>query len=217
MLEALERESGRLRGIAVIDADTADPVLARLDAAGVRGIRINELFRGGVALAALERLAPRVAELGWHVQLLIDARRLAEIAPWLRKWPVQFVFDHFGHVPAGLALKDPGIEAMLGLMAEGRAWVKLSASYRIAADPGDPDLDRLAQRLLQAAPSRCLWASDWPHVGIICAAPALERLGEQLARWLPDPALRRQVLVDNPARLYRFTDTSAIDGGDSKP
>jgi predicted TIM-barrel fold metal-dependent hydrolase len=25
-----------------------------------------------------------------------------------------------------------------------------------------------------------------------------------LADWAPDPAIRRQILVDNPARLYRF-------------
>ena len=25
-----------------------------------------------------------------------------------------------------------------------------------------------------------------------------------LARWVPDPAIRKKILVDNPARLYGF-------------
>jgi predicted TIM-barrel fold metal-dependent hydrolase len=76
MLDALARQPGRLRGVAVADADVAPAELRRWHAGGVRGLRFNHFFRGGslhyrggVPLDAAKALAPVTAEFGWHLQL----------------------------------------------------------------------------------------------------------------------------------------------------
>jgi predicted TIM-barrel fold metal-dependent hydrolase len=61
-----------------------------------------------------------------------------------------------------------------------------------------------AQKLLDAAPTRCLWGSDWPHVAHWGTLINVGDLLDLLARWAPDAALRDQVLKDNPRALYRL-------------
>jgi predicted TIM-barrel fold metal-dependent hydrolase len=70
--------------------------------------------------------------------------------------------------------------------------------------------------LVAANPERVLWGSDWPHTDAArvpgraptAISPFLPiddgLMLNQLARWVPNPAVRRTILVDNPARLYRF-------------
>jgi predicted TIM-barrel fold metal-dependent hydrolase len=74
----------------------------------------------------------------------------------------------------------------------------------------------LATALIAANTQRILWGTDWPHPDSTPAAgrratdiaPLLQiddgRVLNQLAVWAPDPALRKTILVDNPARLYQF-------------
>ena len=48
--------------------------------------------------------------------------------------------------------------------------------------------------------------SDWPHPYIRTKAQSPDDAGmlAQLRQWIPDPALQRRILADNPARLYGF-------------
>src|SRR5204862_76639 len=72
LLDALARYPSRFRGVAVVPVDVTDHELAALHAAGVRGIRANLLNRGGISLDDARALVPRLAALGWHLQLQID-------------------------------------------------------------------------------------------------------------------------------------------------
>jgi D-galactarolactone isomerase len=84
------------------------------------------------------------------------------------------------------------------------AYVKLSAPYESSrlGPPGFDDVAPLAKALVRQAPERMLWASNWPHPG---KAPQDEAaLLDLLLDWAPEEADRRRILVDNPARLYRF-------------
>ncbi len=88
MLDALERRPDRLRGVAVADANVAPQTLREWNRLGVRGLRFNHFFRdgqlhyrGGVPLTAAAKLAPVMAELGWHLQLWIDVKDLPETDP----------------------------------------------------------------------------------------------------------------------------------------
>jgi 2-pyrone-4,6-dicarboxylate lactonase len=81
MLDALARHPGRLHGVAVADATVTPAELRRWHEIGVRGLRFNHFFRGGslhyrggVPLDAAKALAPVMADLGWHLQLWIDAK-----------------------------------------------------------------------------------------------------------------------------------------------
>jgi len=203
MLAVLRGHGERLRGVAVADPAVGDAELSEMHAAGVRGLRINTLFGGGVGLETLQRLAARIAPLGWHMQLLIDIRTLPALLPQLRALPCPCVVDHFGHQPAGLGPDSPGFQALLELVSGHGWWVKLSGAYRISAMPGHDDVLPLARRLAAAAPDRLVWGSDWPHVAV-APMPDTGHLLNLLARWVPDADTRRRILVDNPAILYQF-------------
>lgn len=198
MCATLRRHPQQLRGVAVVPPDIDRASLEQLHQDGVRAVRVNVLFGGGIGFEAIEPLAARIAPLGWHLELLLDARSLPELAPRLRLLPVPFVIDHMGHAPYG----NDGLATMLALLGDG-AWVKLSGAYRIAPPPYDA-VKPIAQACLDAAPDRCIWGSDWPHVALQKDMPNAGALLDLLADWAPDEALRNRVLVDNPARLYRF-------------
>ncbi|MEM8877526.1 MAG: amidohydrolase family protein [Pseudomonadota bacterium] len=205
MVETLRANPDRLRGIAVVDPDVPDAELDELAVAGVRGLRLNVLFGGGVGLDAMTRLGPRCAERGWHLQLLMDARTLPEMENTIRALPVPVVVDHMGHMPVSAGVGDPGFQSLLGLMRDGRAWVKLSGAFRVS-DAGPPyaDTASLATALIEANADQCVWGSDWPHVGLSDMPFNTGDLLDLLGHWVPDADLRHRVLVDNPGRLYGF-------------
>jgi 2-pyrone-4,6-dicarboxylate lactonase len=205
--DAVIASGGRWRGIAVVDASTNMHELQRLHDAGFRGVRINLLFKGGgMAMEILEQVARQIEPLGWHVQLLIDGRDLPELAPRLRRLPVPFVIDHMGHMPVQLGLAHPAFKALLALVREGNCWVKLSGAYRISAEPYPyEDVVPIAKALVDAAPERMVWGSDWPHPSFQGAMPVDATLLDLLASWVPEPGTREQILTTNPAELYDFT------------
>ncbi len=210
LLEVLKRNPDRLRGIAVVTPDVTDQELEAMHAAGVRGLRINVLFPGaGLSFDAMEVLARRIAPLGWHMQFLVDGRELPGLLPRMRKLPCPGVIDHMGHMPAALGFQHPGFQAERELLVNHGWWTKLSGAYRISDDfPDFADVVPIAQALIEAAPDRVVYGSDWPHVAI-SRMPDTGRLRNLLRVWAPDPAARDRILVDNPARLYGFPEPSA--------
>ena len=195
------------RGVAVVDEEVDDKELARLHDGGVRGLRLNVLFGGGVGLQAIEPLAARITPMGWHLQLLLDASIMAELAPRLRRLSLPVVVDHMGHMNLAKGLDHPGFQALLGLVRDGIAWIKLSGNYRIsAAGPPYPDAIPCARALIEAGPARMLWGSDWPHPALTDVMPNDGDLLDALDDYAPEPELKRAILVENPARLYGFED-----------
>lgn len=205
-LAAIAGYGPNARGVAVVAPDIADDALAALDRGGIRGVRLNVLFGGGVGLEAFRLLAPRIAPMGWHIQLLIDVRdNLAGLADTIRDAGIPVVVDHMGHMPAADALSDPGFCLLLDLVREGVVWVKLSGCDRISTrHPGYPDAIPVAQALIEAGPGQMVWGTDWPHVSKADNMPDTGVLMNRLSDYAPDPDLRRRILVDTPARLYGF-------------
>ncbi|WP_129142027.1 amidohydrolase family protein [Modicisalibacter coralii] len=211
LLDALReaREAGvERRGIAVVDASVTDAQLRDMHDLGVRGIRVNLLFPGGVDFRAIRALGERIAELGWHVQCLVDVSTVGDLRAILEPLPVPRVIDHMGHVPTPKGIGDPGFESLLSLLAEGRTWVKLSGPDRVtalgAAAPPYSDVDPFLQALVATNPERCVFGTDWPHVKLPGAMPDDGDLVDELLRLVPDTATRDRILVHNPARLYGF-------------
>jgi predicted TIM-barrel fold metal-dependent hydrolase len=205
MLQALARHRNTLRGVAAIDADIDDAALECLAGDGVRGVRFNLLFEGGVGLERLEALARRIEHLQWHVELLLDARHLPALMPRLRRLPVDIVIAHLGHMPTAEGVDHPGFQCLLDLVRGGRCWVKLSGAYRPSSS-GAPFHDTLpfARALVEADPTRLVWGSDWPHTAIKGHMVNDGDLLDLLALWVPEPRLRHLILVENPTRLYGF-------------
>lgn len=205
MLEVLRRHPEQLRGVGVVAPDVSDQELEAMHAAGVRGLRINVLFGGGIGFDAMETLAHRIAGLGWHMQFLMDARQLPDLLPRMRKLPVPGVVDHMGHMPVGDGTDSAGFLALQHLVRDHGWWVKLSGAYRISDRFDDfSDVTPWAQALIDTAPDRMLWGSDWPHVHQTRMVNT-GRLRNQLAQWAPDADVRHRILVSNPERLYGFT------------
>jgi D-galactarolactone isomerase len=205
-LAALAGLGPAARGVAVVDASVSDDELQRLHRAGIRGIRFNLSLSRVATFEMLGQLAPRVAELGWHVQLLMPPSQLLENATLLAGLPAQLVFDHFGRIPFSEGTNHPAFRVIARLLEAGRAWVKLSGTY-LNSDAGPPayaDAAPMARAYLALAPDRVVWGSDWPHVVTRQGLPDDAQLLDLLLHWAPDENVRTKILVTNPARLYAY-------------
>jgi 2-pyrone-4,6-dicarboxylate lactonase len=116
---------------------------------------------------------------------------------------VPYVIDHMGHFDVDAGPQAPGWKLMMQLVADG-AWVKLSGAYRLSKTPPYADTIPFAHSLIEVAPDRCVWGSDWPHVGFWGPVPNVGDLLDLLADWAPEPATREAIMVTNPQRLYGF-------------
>lgn len=170
-----------------------------------RGVRFNLNNPGGLPLEAVEAVARRIAPLGWHLQFFADLNLRPELVEVMRRQPVPVVIDHMGHLRPERGLDDPGARAMLALLGEGTAWVKVSGAYRCSsADIPYRDTTEIARALIAAAPDRVVFGTDWPHPDYRRPMPNDGDLVDLFNEWVPDAEQRRRILVDNPARLYRF-------------
>jgi predicted TIM-barrel fold metal-dependent hydrolase len=212
MLDALERWPDRLRGVAVADADIAASDLRAWNRQGVRGLRFNHFFRdgqlhyrGGVPLSAAGRLAPVMAELGWHLQLWIDVKDLPDTIPVLKSLGLPVVIDHMGRTDARAGTGTAGFQSLLHAVAEGWCWAKLSGAHRLSRDAPDyPDARPFHEALVRANPERLVWGGDWPHPRVEGEMPDAGHLFELFQIWTPDRATQHHILVTNPANLYGF-------------
>ena len=153
-----------------------------------------------------QRHLAQVAVLGWQIEVHAEARRLPLLLKPLLRAEVPVVVDHFGRPDPRLGTEDPGFRELLTLGATRRVWVKLSAAYRNGTDGAGERTARAAVPLLRDAfgLDQLVWGSDWPHTQFEkVISPAATR--HALDTWLPDPAERRIVLADTPARLFRLS------------
>ncbi len=197
----------KARGVAVVDETASEAELERLTKAGCCGIRFHMLPGGVLPWDKVERLAARVQEVGWHCQLQLDGRDLPERIELIRRLPGTLVIDHTGKFLEPVAPSHAAFQLLLGLVKEGRTYVKLSAPYETSRSgpPTYADVGALAKALVAAAPDRMLWASNWPHpTPGQGGKPDDAVLLDVLIDWVPDAVTRQRVLVDNPARVYGF-------------
>jgi predicted TIM-barrel fold metal-dependent hydrolase len=211
VLDALARFPQRLRGVAITDTRIAPEVLCDWHKIGMRGLRFHLFpqapnYRRGVGLDVFEVFRKTMAELGWVAQFFCDHRMLEPKAAALRDiardMPV--IVDHLGMVPAAAGVGDPNFQALLKLVGDGHAYVKLSAVYRLSDQyPDYADARPLHDALVRANPERLLWGTDWPHPSIAAAVmPDDGHLLDLFFDWTPDEAMRRRILVDTPSRLF---------------
>ncbi len=204
MLDAIASSHGAWRGVAMVDATVTDAELEMLHEGGVRGVRFNFVQHLGAApdLATVDRMLRRVGSLGWHAVVHLDAEDIATYRKFLDRLPVPFVIDHMGRVQAALGLDQQPFRLLLDLMKNERAWVKVSGPERIST-AGKPFHDAVpfARALVEAAPDRTLWGSDFPHPNVK-VMPNDGELLDLFAAMTDDDGLRHRVLVDNPTRLY---------------
>lgn len=205
--DAIAAGGGRYLGVALAAPDVPDEELARLAAAGFRGVRFNFMTRQDVAAQAKAVLAfsRRLEPLGMHLQLQIEGLLIHALADLIDGSAVPVVIDHIGRVDASLGSDHADFAALrhhLRARPE-RSWVKLSGIDRISRQSDYADGIALARLLADEFPEQCLWGTDWPHPNH-SRVPDDGELVDALAQIAPQAALREQILVRNPAALYRF-------------
>jgi len=220
LMDCLDAEPRKFRGVVVLDRDVTDAQLVTMSAKGVIGLRINLESTGSGSIAhaqdAVRYWVDRLAGTGWHVQMYASYQILNDVLAQLGAVSGILVIDHFGLIPPGLAFNQLRASPLYDRLDSGDVYVKLSGSYRVGSTD---DLDRIADiahALLAANPERLVWASDWPHTNREPGKRATEvsayrdvgsdLLLQERSQWLNDDNLAHKVLVENPARLYRFKD-----------
>lgn len=205
-LSFLQKNHLTTRAVLVLDPNISEKELERLHQLGVRGVRVNLVFAAGLALEAASILARKIAGLGWHLQLLADVSQLEELKGLVRRLDIPVVFDHLGHVPAQKGIADKGFQALLSLVRDGSAWVKLTGAYRVTGIKATPydDVRPFIEALIDANPLQLVSGTDWPHPSIPVPMPDDTDLMDMFSGWLDDAELNQQLFVKNPERLYGF-------------
>jgi predicted TIM-barrel fold metal-dependent hydrolase len=218
-MDGVKRMGVRARAIVVIDKSTPRTALQEMAGAGARGIRLNLATSGNFdpnsAKQQLDAVAEQLRGLNWHVQMYVALSVISTLKDYFMQYPYPVVFDHFGQPKAPLGVGQPGFANLLELVKSGRAYVKISGAYRVSDKaPTYADATPLAQALVAANPDRIVWGTDWPHPNGGSARSINEiatpfpiddgLLLNELAKWVPDAATRKKILVDNPARLYGY-------------
>ncbi|MCW5263178.1 2-pyrone-4,6-dicarboxylate hydrolase [Verminephrobacter eiseniae] len=191
---------------AVVLAERDDAYIQKLHDAGVRGARLTRGSLGiRLSAAGQERIFARVKELGWYLKVQPEPTGIAGQLSAIESLDMPVLIDHMGRADPARGAADPSLARILELFERGNFWVMLSLSEKLSKTgaPWD-DVVPLAQRLIDIAPDRCVWASDWPHPVSVQQPPNEGALLELLYRFAPDAATRQKILVDNPARLFGF-------------
>jgi 2-pyrone-4,6-dicarboxylate lactonase len=206
-LDAIARSDGKYRGTAIIDASYTEKHFQEMHEGGIRGVRFNFVrhLGGRPDMAFFERTVARLKDMGWHLILHLDSTDLVELRKKFEAIRVPMVIDHMGRVKAADGLEQEPFKVLLDFMKLETFWVKVCGAERVSSK-GPPFDDALpfARALIEAAPERILWGTDWPHPNVGKHMPNDGDLVDLFARMAPEPELQRKILVDNPARLYGF-------------
>lgn len=214
LVDALQRSAGRARGVATVRRSVSDAELERLHAAGVRGVRFNFVKRlvDFTPRDELMEIARRIAPLGWHVVVYFEAADLPELWDFFTALPTTVVVDHMGRPDVGLPVDGAQFGLFMRLMREHEnVWSKVSCPERLSLS-GPPavngeslpyrDVLPFARHLVEAFPQRVLWGTDWPHPNLKNHMPDDGLLVDLIPQIARTSELQRQLLVDNPVRLY---------------
>jgi predicted TIM-barrel fold metal-dependent hydrolase len=200
------------RGVVLLPPDVLDSELGRLEAAGIRGVRLNT--QNPALRETLTAWAPKFRAINWHVQIVGQLPVIVSLGPQIATLGHPVVIDHFGGARGEDGVENRDFQAFLDLVKTGNVYVKLSAPYDRTREPGYANMTPFARALIAARADRVLWGTNWPHplpqqgVPITQISPYQTidnvMLVTRLAEWCPDAATRKMILVDTPERLYRF-------------
>jgi 2-pyrone-4,6-dicarboxylate lactonase len=208
-MNALNAEMpGRARAVVAITMDVTDEQLDAWDKIGVRGVRLNTDNLGGmpVTFDKIPDLEARIKPFGWHFEWLFPGKDIIELMPVFEKITIPMSIGHFAYQPATAGVNAPGFQALLKLMRDGNTWIKISGANRVSETDLPPydDVKPMAEALIEANADHVMWGTDWPHPNKYVVNPNDGDLMDAVGQWVPDEAMRQRILVDNPAKFYRF-------------
>jgi D-galactarolactone isomerase len=206
-LDSAAMFGGNARTVVTVPTGIADSELKRLWQHGARGLRYHQMRGSVTEWSDVPVMAERIRGTGWHLQIQFDGLEFPDHEDLLARLPCTFVIDHMGRYARPLPLEHAAVQSLLRIAARDNVYVKLSGAYHIAhgSDSDYRQVAPLAEALIAQGTDRLLWGSDWPHPTETAETmPDDADLLDLLLGWAPDPATRKAILSDNPARLYRF-------------
>jgi predicted TIM-barrel fold metal-dependent hydrolase len=205
--DTLRAAGGRVAGVCALPPSVTDAELAEMHALGFRAMRFTvtheraRSFPGALGFEDLALLAPRFREIGWHAQVWANCADIVAYADLLEGCGVPVVIDHLGFLKSDAKTRDPDWQAFLALVAANDFWVKLT-TLRVADDGYFEGARGYHDAVLDTAPDRALFGSDWPYISRDVATLSPAAQVDMFDAWTRDETLRRKVFVDNPARLF---------------
>lgn len=207
VLDAIAQSNGQYRGVANVDGSFTEADLQGLSERGIRGCRFNFVKHlGGVPdMDEFHAIVDRIGPLGWHVVLHFDAVDLPDYADLFDQLTIPFIIDHMGRVPTAGGLDQEPFKILLETARRENCWVKVCGAERIATE-GPPFTSAVpfARAIIEVAPERTLWGTDWPHPNIKKHMPNDGDLVDLIPLIAPTSEGQKKLLVDNPHRLYGF-------------
>jgi predicted TIM-barrel fold metal-dependent hydrolase len=201
-LHGLSRLPDRLRAVIVPWSAITDRELEILTKAGVVGAR----FATRLDPVLDERMIRRVHEFGWSANYLgiAENRRSTILAS-----PGRFVIEHAGHAPTAKGIDSPEVKFLLQCLDTGRCWIKINPRFSAQEDFPFSDTTPIIRKLVEHAPNRLVWCTDWPHPQYFKPMPNDADLVDIMLDWVPDEATRNRIFADNPAECYGFPPATA--------
>ena len=205
--DALLSSNDLARGVAVVSPDINQSDLKRLDAAGVRAVRFNFLKRlvDNAPRDTFQNIAKKIADLGWHVVVYVEAQDLEDLAPFLKSLPTDIIFDHMARPDVNEGLNSKNFVLFQKLMENEKFWCKTSCPERLSQEGPEKnysDILPFMGVLINNYTERVLWGTDWPHPNMKSHMPDDGKLVDIIEKIAPTEELQRKLLVDNPMRLY---------------
>lgn len=221
VVDSIRELGSGARGVAVIDDKTTEASLEEMHRGGVRGIRLSLGNLGATDPAAARQRLKAAADRmknrkGWSVLISGSPATWEALGAELAAFAVPIVIDHFGEPLVADGVGQPGFTTVLNLVKSGKAYVKLSNADTLTRQPDMSDVTPYAKALISANAQRIVWGTAWPHpsAGAVPGRKPTDlalhrqtddgRVINMLAVWAPDAAMRKMILVDNPARLFGF-------------
>ena len=208
MMSRNSKVANTARAVVAVDGDVKESELEKFESLGVRGIRLNTDNKGGmpVDMSDIGELAEKIKDLGWHFEFLFPGKDILELMPTFKSLPIPMSIGHFAYQPATSGIDASGFKALLELAKEGNTWIKISGANRVSETDLPPydDVKPMAQKLIDAAPERIMWGTDWPHPNKYEVNPNDGDLVNAFGEWVQDEAMRQKIMTDNPGEFYRF-------------
>lgn len=208
LIDALEASNDLARGVAVVGDDITSEELQKMHGSGVRGVRFNFVRRlvDPKPFPYYESIVEKIAPLGWHIIVYLEAADFAATVPFLESLPVTVVFDHMARPEVAKGVDHPDFQAFVDLMENEKYWTKVSCPERLTTQGGShenySDVIPFMKRLVDTYPDRVLWGTDWPHPNMKNHMPDDGQLVELIPAIADTEEKQQKLLVDNPAKLY---------------
>jgi len=218
MLDTIKQLGPNARGVTLLPDNVSNSDLDRLKRGGICGIICTGTSGHPEPEAIRQRFKTAVEQTrgrGWHIEFHGRLPEIEAVQDLVMASPVPVLFDHFGGAQPALGLNQPGFDTLLKLIHSGKAYVDVSAPYRVSKNAPDyPDVTPIAKAIIAADPRKITWGTGWPHpvqvpgTAVTQPTPLLQiddaRDLNLFATWTSSAAELKLALVENPARLYGF-------------